>query len=105
MIKIKNSNMELDLEDPATIEAIRSAEVVNTVDGGAPEVKKHHFSISFSDQQIAKLCRLNPNGDWKLALEEHIDSLLHEKIGRSIISGPSQYGQKISGPSNSARFV
>ena len=103
-IKTKRDG-SIDLEDPATIEQLRSAEAVDTVNGTDVVDKPHHFTMSFTDAEAARLSRLSATGDWRSAIEETIQSLFHERVGRSVISSPSQYSAKITGPSSSAKFI
>ena len=104
MIKTKRDG-SIDLEDPATIEELRSAEAVDTVNGSDVVDRPHHFSMSFTEEQVQRLSRLSASGDWKEAITETIESLYHERIGRSTISSPSQFTAKITGPSANARFI
>lgn len=56
------------------------------------------YTFKFSDDQIERLGRLSPNGDWQEALAFHINALIGEKAGRPTIYGPSGRG-KVTAPS------
>ena len=104
MIKT-NSNLEIDLADDATVEALKTADVIETMKADYNTPKTHTFSINFTEEQVQRLSRLSATGDWKEALNETIESLFLSRIGRSTISSPSQYSAKVTGPSSTARFV
>ena len=57
------------------------------------------YTFKFNNDQLERLARLSPNGDWKEALDFHINSLIADKVGRASIFGPSGKG-KVKAPSS-----
>ena len=96
-----NQNLELVLDDPATVEALKATDVVPTIKAEATQ--PYSITLSFSQADVDRLSRLS-NGTWEDTIHETIQSLLVERVGRPTISSPSMFSQKVSAPSN-GRFV
>ena len=62
------------------------------------------FTYDVTEEQIERLQRLHASGDWEIALAEYINDLLDVKVGKSTVTNASQFTQKVTGPSNAARF-
>lgn len=50
------------------------------------------FSFEFTEEDIERLKRLDPNSSWQDALTNHIKSLIADKVGRPTIFGHSNKG-------------
>ena len=57
------------------------------------KTKMTKFSIEFTEQEIERLKRLDPNASWQDALNNHIKSLIGDKVGRPSIFGHSNKGR------------
>ena len=99
-----NQNLELVLDDPATIEALKETDVVPAIKSEATTAKPYSITLNFTENEVERLARLTATNSWEEAIHENVQSLLVERVGRAVVSSPSQYSQKISGPSNNARF-
>ena len=101
---IKTKKGELDLNDPQTVEMLKASDVVAPARAKKRTPRPNTFSMHFSDEQVERLSRLTNSGNWQDALTECIEALLVERVGRAVISSPSQYSQKITGPSAKVRY-
>lgn len=61
------------------------------------------YTFKFNAEQLERLSRLDPNGDWQEALKFHIGALIGDKIGRPTIVGPSGKG-KVKAPSMTGEY-
>lgn len=97
-------DLEIDLNDQQTLNELKAADVMPVIKQEKAARKTHKVTLEFTDYDVERLTRLSASSNWKLALKEYIDALINDKVGRPTISNPSQYSQKISGPSINARF-
>ena len=104
MTTIRTKGDELDLNDQATIAALKSTDVVAEIKAAKRTARQNKYVINLSDAEVERLARLSATGDWHEAIDESIKAMLVERIGRATISSPSQYSQKITGPSAKVRY-
>ena len=67
-------------------------------------MNKYEYKLTLSEEQVERLKRLHVSGNWQAALDEYVSSLIDVKVGKSTITNASQFTQKVTGPSNAARF-
>ena len=105
--------MELDLNDPATVEALIQADAVKTVTAPAKEIEEKirqkqklaSFTMKLAESDIAALKRQASakNLEWRQHLQNEIEAKIFScKIGAATIQTPSmglEPTKKITGPS------
>ena len=89
---------ELNLNDQATIDAIKLSDVMPKIKEEAKTISKTHtFSRRFTDEEVGRLARLSSNGNWEDGLSTLIDDTISSKVGRATIRGAS-YANKVTKP-------
>ena len=97
-------DLKLVLDDQQTVDELKEADVMPVIREEKRTPKPHTFTMHLTDAQVERLSRLNSQGDWHAAVTDCIESLMDDRIGKATISRPSQFSQRVTGPSNGANF-
>ena len=90
---------ELNLNDGGTIEALKLTDVMPTIIAEKQPQGTITFTRKFTQEEIDRLSRLSPEGDWQLGINAFIDDTLATRVGRPVIRGASYHGT-VTAPSN-----
>ena len=108
-IKVNPMTNELDLNDEATLDALKAASIEQqqTQEDLLAEKKVQSFekggqiTLKVTVEQIEKLQRMNVGQDWKQTLRDQISKhIFSDVVGAPVISSPSfAKGKLVTGPS------
>ena len=96
---------EINLNDQGTLEALKLTDVMASVkeDLSPKPQATQTYSRKFTQEEVDRMSRLSPTGDWKTGINTFIDETLACRVGRPVIRGASYHGT-VTGPSKGVNF-
>ena len=98
-------NTEINLNDQGTLDALKLTDVMASVkeDLTPKPQATHTFTRKFTQDEVDRMSRLSPDGDWKLGINSFINETLATRVGRAVIKGASFHGT-VTGPSKGGNY-
>lgn len=96
-------NTEINLNDKDTLEVLKLTDVMPVIKDELKPQATHTFTRKFTQDEVDRMSRLSPDGDWKLGINSFINETLATRVGRAVIKGASFHGT-VTGPSKGGNY-
>ena len=94
---------EINLNDKGTLDALKLTDVMPIIKDELKPQATHTYSRKFTQDEVDRMSRLSPSGDWKKGINTFIDETLACRVGRPVIKGASYHGT-VTGPSTGGNY-